>query len=69
VTLRPFLLLAALVASGCVSVPPYQREDLSKPSMDMSRRVAESRFEAHVHNAREGASGGESTTGGGCGCN
>lgn len=68
-TLRLIPLLVALTLSGCVTVAPYERENLSKPSMDMSRRVAESRFESHVHNAREGASGGQTTTGGGCGCN
>jgi len=69
VTRSLLLLFAALTVGGCVTVAPYERENLAKPSMDMSRRVAESRFEAHVHNAREGASGGEAATGGGCGCN
>ena len=68
-TLRLPLLLLALSYAGCATVPPYEREYLSGQGMDMSRRIAELRFESHVHNAREGSSGGESSAGGGCGCN
>lgn len=63
------LLLLALGSAGCATVPPYEREYLSRPGMDSSRRVAEMRFETHVHNSREASAGGESSAGGGCGCN
>ncbi|MFW5925211.1 MAG: DUF4266 domain-containing protein [Myxococcota bacterium] len=65
-----FLLLASLLlGTGCVSVAPYEREDLSKPGMDVSREEGETAFRAHVHDSREGATGGHGSTGGGCGCN
>ena len=66
---RAFVLVLTLAFAGCATVPPYERENLAQPGMDMSRRVAEDRFEGHGHNAREATSGGASTTGGGCGCN
>ena len=59
--------IAAL--SGCVTVAPYQRESLSRPSMDFAREDGETSFRAHVHDSREGATGGHGSTGGGCGCN
>ncbi|NCQ59993.1 MAG: DUF4266 domain-containing protein [Myxococcales bacterium] len=62
-------LLALLLATGCVHVAPYEREDLSRSSMDASREASEVGFESHVHDAREGATGGHGSTGGGCGCN
>jgi hypothetical protein len=61
------LIVAAL--SGCVTVAPYQREHLSRASMDFAREDSETSFRAHVHDSREGATGGHGSTGGGCGCN
>jgi hypothetical protein len=66
--LRVLVLLAA-ITSGCVTVHPYQREYLARPSMDTSSEEGESAFRAHVHDSREGATGGHGSTGGGCGCN
>lgn len=62
-------MIALVLLSGCVHVAPYAREDLSRTSMDASREASEVTFEAHVHDAREGATGGHGSTGGGCGCN
>jgi Domain of unknown function (DUF4266) len=72
--LLPLLALLALLAVGltataCVTVHPYQREYLARPSMDTSTEEGESGFRAHVHDSREGATGGHGSTGGGCGCN
>jgi len=66
-----FVLLAtsSLSLASCATVSPYEREDLSRPSMDSSREAGEAGFHAHVNDSREGATGGNSTTGGGCGCN
>jgi hypothetical protein len=63
------LALAVLVTAGCVTVHPYQREFLARPSMDGSSEEGENAFRAHVHDSREGATGGHNSTGGGCGCN
>ncbi len=64
-------LLVALVLSvgACATVAPYEREDLAKPGMDLEREGVETGFRAHVHDAREGATGGHGSSGGGCGCN
>lgn len=64
--LSPLLLVLAI---GCTHVAPYEREDLASPGMDPAREAREAAFRAHVHDAREGATGGHGSTGGGCGCN
>ncbi len=65
------LVAAGMLATeaGCATVKPYEREDLSRPSMDLSSEAGEARFQAHVFDSREGATGGRGSTGGGCGCN
>lgn len=61
---------AALVLHGCAHVAPYEREHLAARTMDVSDAERyESSFNAHVHDSREGATGGSMSTGGGCGCN
>jgi hypothetical protein len=67
--LTPLLFLTLLLAAGCATVKPYEREYLSRPSMDLEREAAEAKFYSHVLDAREGATGGIGTAGGGCGCN
>jgi len=62
-------LVVGLVGAGCVHVAPYEREHLAKPSMDPAAEDQEAAFQAHVNEAREGASGGQGGAGGGCGCN
>ena len=67
---RRLLLAIALTGLGaCATVAPYEREDLAKPGMDLEREGVETGFRAHVHDAREGATGGHGSSGGGCGCN
>jgi hypothetical protein len=61
--------LAAAFSAGCATVSPYQREFLARPAMDFAREDDETAFRAHVHDSREGATGGHGSTGGGCGCN
>lgn len=63
------LALACAVLSGCLTVPAYRREHLSRPAMDFAQEDGETSFRAHVHDSREGATGGHGSTGGGCGCN
>ena len=55
------------LATGCVKVAPYQRGTLAHPSMtteDLSTAI-----DGHVRGVSEGAAGGLSAGGGGCGCN
>lgn len=69
VPLKLGLILALCAAAGCATVKPYEREYLSRPSMDREREATEAKFYSHVLDAREGATGGIGTAGGGCGCN
>ncbi len=63
------LLLGSALWTGCAHVPPYAREDLTRPGMEAETEAEEERFRAHIYDAREGAAGGHGSTGGGCGCN
>jgi Domain of unknown function (DUF4266) len=59
---------AALVAaSGCVHVAPYERAVLARPTMTVDDLA--SGMDQHVRAVSEGAAGGLSGGGGGCGCN
>lgn len=66
--LEGFIVLAVLAGSvGCVKVAPYERGTLAHPTMvpdDVAIGIDE-----HVRAVSEGASGGLSGAGGGCGCN
>jgi hypothetical protein len=67
--LKLTVVIALCTAAGCATVKPYEREYLSRPSMDFEREATEAKFYTHVLDAREGATGGLGTAGGGCGCN
>jgi hypothetical protein len=61
--------LAVVAATGCVRVPPHEREALTRPSMDARSEAGESAFQAHVRESREGSTASAGAAGGGCGCN
>lgn len=61
--------LVCLSAMGCSHVHPYEREYHSKPHMQPKDEKAETGFQAHLRESREGATSGSSAAGGGCGCN
>ncbi|MCU1281507.1 MAG: putative lipoprotein [bacterium] len=69
--MKRILLLAlfAAAAAGCVRVKPYERELLAKPTMTFQPDPHEDVLDNHMLEAREGASGGYGSAGGGCGCN
>ena len=52
----------------CTPVKPWERGTLAKPQMQLDPDPLESRFQRHVHESREGSSGGYGVGGGGCGC-
>ena len=66
---RFLVALALLAAAGCTTTKPYQRELLAKPAMVVERDPERLALEAHVINIQEGAVGGATGGGGGCGCN
>lgn len=54
---------------GCGTVQPWQKGNLAKPDMAFDSDPLQTRFEEHTYFSKEGASGGMSVGGGGCGCN
>jgi hypothetical protein len=62
------LLLCVLAAAGCAKVAPYERGTLAHPTMSADDTMS-SRLDEHVRGVSEGAAGGLSGGGGGCGCN
>ncbi|MGE0791252.1 MAG: DUF4266 domain-containing protein [Sandaracinaceae bacterium] len=70
VVVKTALLLAfAAVASGCVSVMPWERERLANPDMQFGGAEELHSAESHATDVREGSVGGFDAAGGGCGCN
>jgi hypothetical protein len=59
----------AFLLVGCATVRPEERELLAEPSMQMATGSMAGAHEQHVLDNREGASGGGTARGGGCGCN
>lgn len=63
------LLASALLMAGCATVQPYERERLARPDMQMGSHPDSRAGEDHARAYREGSTGAEGTSGGGCGCN
>src|SRR5262249_4112128 len=62
------LALLALLASGCTTVRPWQKEQLARRIMKFSPDPDEDELDLHMLEAREGSSGGYGSAGGGLGC-
>ena len=63
-------LVCLLVLPGCemATVRVWERGDLARQEMQWEVDPMQSTLRQHVFTAKEGASGGNSTGGGGCGC-
>ncbi len=62
------------VLGGCalppkISVAAFEKGDLARPAMQFDADRLEAAFGDHIYFSKEGASGGRSVGGGGCGCN
>ncbi len=57
-----------LVSAGCANVIPTQRGTLARPEMQFDADIGHARILLHTYSSKEGASGGQATGGGGCGC-
>lgn len=68
-----FALLAVCAALLCACaakpVQPWEKGNLAKPIMALEPDPLGSRFKEHTYFSKEGAQGGASVGGGGCGCN
>jgi hypothetical protein len=62
------LLVVCLTACTTAKVQPWERGHLSRVDMAWEPDAMQSAFREHIYTAKEGASGGASTGGGGCGC-
>jgi hypothetical protein len=59
--------IGSITATGCSPVAPYERAKLAHPTMGSGDMTGFG--EAHLRAINEGATGGSSGTGSGCGCN
>jgi hypothetical protein len=65
------LLLIACIAilAACTPVAAWERGNLARPEMALESDPLEGALDDHVYFSKEASSGGNSTSGGGCGCN
>lgn len=63
------LLVVAGLATGCVTVQPYERGRLAQPDMVLERPADLVAGQEHADEYREASVGGFGGAGGGCGCN
>jgi hypothetical protein len=72
-TSAALLSLVSLVSlgagAGCATVKPQQRAVLADPVMQFDSEPHAQAALRHAIDNREGSTGGEGVTGGGCGCN
>ncbi len=64
--------LACALAAGCSSQAPvmaWEKGVLARPSMTLDADRLDTGYMEHTYSSKEGASGGASVGGGGCGCN
>lgn len=64
-------LVTLALLGGCsgIGVKPWQREILSKPSMQLEGNVIDNAVDEHIYFSKEASTGGRGFGGGGCGCN
>ena len=69
-TLARLLILATLaMLAACTPVAAWERGNLARPEMALESDPLGSALDDHVYFSKEASSGGNSTSGGGCGCN
>lgn len=64
-----FATIAAMVAGGCATVHPWDRDLLSEKKMRFVPNPPQQAVDDHVYFSKEGSTGGVEVGGGGCGCN
>ena len=63
--------LAVVALAGCTLQPPkpWEKGDLARASMRFDADPLETKLTQHIYQSKEGAGGGGTVGGGGCGCN
>lgn len=67
-----FVAMCAVALAGCATFDPpkpWEKGDLARPSMRFDSDPLATRGTQHIYQSREGAAGGGTVGGGGCGCN
>jgi hypothetical protein len=65
-------LCVACALAGCAAFDPpkpWEKGDLARPSMRFDADYLADKNAQHIYQSREGAGGGGTVGGGGCGCN
>lgn len=62
------LMSAVLLGTACVDVKPWRKNAFSKSHMAFDPDPLEAKFDRHVYESKEAASGGYGAAVGGCGC-
>ena len=63
------LVISTSLLSACTPVAAWERGALAKPEMALEPDPLEATLHNHVYFSKEASSGGNSASGGGCGCN
>lgn len=63
------MLFCCAALAACTPVAAWERGNLARPEMAIVSDPLDSALDAHVYFSKEASSGGNSTAGGGCGCN
>jgi len=67
------LVACAVIATGaCAAIDPpkpWEKGDLARPSMRFDTDPIGTKAKNHIYQSKEGAGGGGTVGGGGCGCN
>jgi hypothetical protein len=66
---KALCIILIILTSGCTAVQPWERGNLAKTEMAWDPDSMQSAFNNHVYASKEASSGGNSSAGGGCGCN
>lgn len=61
--------LALLLAAGCATVQPWDRDLLAQKAMSFNPVPMMQSIDDHIYFSKEGSMGGIGVGGGGCGCN
>jgi len=66
-----FIVTIIALLAGCSSmgVEPWQRDLLSKDSMQLVPDYFDNFYDEHIYFSKEASRGGQGVGGGGCGCN
>ncbi len=67
--IRSLLLLLSFGAIGCATIHPWDRDLLAEEKMSLNPSPMVRAVDDHIYFSKEGSTGGDDISGGGCGCN